>query len=146
VTTLTDLDARAARVAEIAKSLFGKALDREVVHIEELVDDEVHERDIDVMFCEIPADMAGAAASMFGTGGFSAVIVGQSTRLAPRRVVTMQNQTIVCPEMDTMAFYKFKGGFDAARRAGIAAAKYRRHHAAEAKARPVKHGARSLPV
>jgi hypothetical protein len=52
-----DLDARADRAKQIAQSLFGRSLWRDGA--------ELH--------CEIPADMAGAAASSFGQGGFSAV-------------------------------------------------------------------------
>jgi hypothetical protein len=87
-----DLDQRADRAKQIAQELFGKS----------------HWRDGAEMHVEIPADMAGAAASSYGRGGFSAVITGQTTRLAPRRIVDMDQRTIVTDEQALMAFYSFK--------------------------------------
>jgi hypothetical protein len=83
-----DLDQRADRAKQIAQELFGKSLWRDGA--------------------EIPADMAGAASSNYGRGGFSAVITGQTTRLAPRRIVDMDQRTIVTDEQALMAFHSFK--------------------------------------
>jgi hypothetical protein len=88
---MTDLTARADRVRQIATALYGKILDRRVEHIEELVDDEIQERDIDVMVIEVPADLLGAAMSMLGQGGFTFNIGKQSTRMAPHAVAVEQN-------------------------------------------------------
>lgn len=60
--TAPDLSERARRVQIICNTLYGSVLDQ----------------DDDVMHVEIPADLAGAAASLFGAGGFSAVIIGQT--------------------------------------------------------------------
>jgi hypothetical protein len=90
---VTDLDARADRVRQIAESLFGKVLSR----------------DGDTMRVEIPADMSGAAASMFGQGGFSACIVGQDARMKTRRLMDMDKRTVIDhAAQDLMAFYTFK--------------------------------------
>jgi hypothetical protein len=88
-----DLDPRADRVRQIAESLFGKVLDRDGAE----------------MHVEIPADMSGAAASSFGQGGFSACIVGQTTRMETRRLMDMDKRTVFDhAAQDLMAFYTFK--------------------------------------
>jgi hypothetical protein len=65
---MSQLHERVDRVRIIAHTLHGNVLDR----------------DGDVVTIEVPADLSDACASMLGAGGFSAVIVGQNQRLAPR--------------------------------------------------------------
>jgi hypothetical protein len=79
--------------------------------------------------------MSASAAGMFGASGFSAIINGQSTRLAPRRVVNMQGGIVVCDEMTTMAFYTFKVDL---KRQDVAIEKAP-HAAAVAMTRPCQH-------
>ncbi len=86
---MTDLDQRADRVRQIAELLHGRVL----------------ARDGDVMHVEVPADNLGGAFGLFGMGGFRALVKGQqTTRMAPRRLVTMGNQVVVCDEMVTTVF------------------------------------------
>lgn len=90
---MTDLSARADRVRQIAEQLHGNVLDR----------------DGDTMRVEIPSDLSGAAASSFGRGGYSAVIVDQTTRMEPRRVLDMDKRTVVDhAAQDLMAFYTYR--------------------------------------
>jgi hypothetical protein len=49
------------------------------------------------MQIEIPADLISGAVTLFGMGGFSATLGKQNTRLAERRIVNMQGDTVVCP-------------------------------------------------
>ena len=49
----------------------------------------------DVVTIEIPADVSVGLNAVWGLGGFSAVVTGPTTKLAPRRVNGM-NGTIVC--------------------------------------------------
>jgi hypothetical protein len=87
------LEARADRVKTIAAWLYGRVVSS----------------DGNTITAEIPADMAGAAASAFGMAGLSAVIVGQHVEQAPRRVTSMTGHTIVCDgDMVTMAFYRYR--------------------------------------
>src|SRR4051812_8077592 len=83
---------RKARVRQIAGVLYGTVISEGG----------------NLMLIEIPADLSGAASSMLGQGGFSGVIIGQSTRPARRRISDMQGNTVVCQEMDTTAFYTFR--------------------------------------
>jgi hypothetical protein len=55
-----------------------------------------------------PRPIWSLPAGMFGMSGFPATIAGQTTRMAPRRVTAMQGVTVVCDEMATVAFYRFK--------------------------------------
>ena len=89
---MTDFAPRIARLEQICAALFGKLL---------AVDD-------DVAKIEVPADLASAAAGMLGASGFSAYIIGQDCRQAPKRVVDMEYRTIVTDQMTTQAFYVFR--------------------------------------
>jgi hypothetical protein len=89
---MTDLDTRAERVRAIVTSLHGKVLDRQD----------------DVMTVEVPADIMGGFTTLAGMGGFSAILQKQSTKMAPRRIVNISGQVVVCDEMVTTAFYSFK--------------------------------------
>jgi hypothetical protein len=91
--TAPDLSERQRRVQIITNTLYGSVLDH----------------DDDVMHVEIPADLAGAAASLFGAGGFSAVIIGQTTRMEPRRVLDLDKRTVIDHDAeDLMAFYSYR--------------------------------------
>jgi hypothetical protein len=80
MTAAADLAARADRVKAIAEAVHGKVISR----------------DRNTMLIEVPADTITGAVTLFGMGGFSATIGKQSTRLAPRRVIDMGGNTIVC--------------------------------------------------
>lgn len=90
---MTDIEARAERVRQIAESLYGSVLDR----------------DGDTLWCEVPADLCGGFTTLCGMGGFVAINRGQTTRPAFQRVVTTQGDTVVCTDqpMITMAFYRY---------------------------------------
>jgi hypothetical protein len=94
--------------APVAEALHGKVLGRSVVEYVEVIEDTPYDRSTEIMHVEIPADMTGADANMFGMSGFTAVIIGQDTRLAPRRIIDMDSRTIVCDELTTIAFYTFR--------------------------------------
>jgi hypothetical protein len=90
---MIDLAERARRVEIICNTLHGSVIGRDGAE----------------MRVEIPADMASPAARMFGMGGFCAVITGQSARMEPRRVTTMQGHMVIDhAAQDLMAFYSFK--------------------------------------
>jgi hypothetical protein len=88
----TDLTDRADRVRAVVEGNHGKVID--------CTDD--------VMTVEIPADIAPGMAAIWGLGGFVPAFTGQTARLAPRRVLDMNSNTIVCDgDLVTTAFYIF---------------------------------------
>jgi hypothetical protein len=90
---MTDLDARADRLKEIAASLYGSLLSV----------------DHDIAEIEIPADLSSACASMLGASGFSGYIVSQDCRQAPRRIADQDGRMfVVADQMATQAFYVFR--------------------------------------
>jgi hypothetical protein len=100
---------RADRVRQIAESLFGRVHSSGTLEfIEEDRRGIPHDRSVDFVDVEIPADLAGAAAGMLGMGGFTAYITGQDARMAPRRITGMQGQTIVCEDEALTAFYSYR--------------------------------------
>jgi hypothetical protein len=89
---MSDVNARADRVRTIVEAVYGRVIGRSR----------------NVMQVEIPADLISSAVTLFGMGGFSATIGKQSTRLAERRVVDTNGNTIVCPgDLVTMAFFTY---------------------------------------
>jgi hypothetical protein len=89
-----DLTARADRVRAIAENVaHGKVISREG----------------DAMIVEVPADMSIGLNALWGQSGFSAIVIGQSTCLAPRRVTSMNGNTIVCDgDLVTTAMYHLR--------------------------------------
>jgi hypothetical protein len=60
------------------------------------------------MQIEVPADCMAGAVTLLGMGGFSAILWKQSTRLAERRVVDMNGNTVTCPgDLVTTAFFSY---------------------------------------
>jgi hypothetical protein len=80
------------RVRQIAEAYYGR----------------VTSEDADVITFELPADMSGTL-SMIRTGGMSPIQIGQTTRLAPRRVLDADRRMVVCPgDLVTTAFYIYR--------------------------------------
>ena len=77
---MIDLDARADRVRAIVEGNFGRVIDRNG----------------DTMVVEVPADVSIGLNCIWGEGGFAAIVRGQFTKLAPRRVIAENGMTVVC--------------------------------------------------
>jgi hypothetical protein len=90
--TAADLAARADRVAQIAKAVYGRVLSR----------------NRNTMVIEIPADTMTGAVTLLGMSGFSAILGKQSTKLAERRVVDTNGNVVTCPnDLVTTAFFTY---------------------------------------
>jgi hypothetical protein len=90
---MSDLEARADRVRAVTEANFGKVISR----------------DGDVMTIEVPADIAPGLATIWGMGRFVAIFIGQTTRPAPRRIITMQDRVVACDDLPvTTAFYRYR--------------------------------------
>jgi hypothetical protein len=90
--TMTDLDARADRVRQIAHTLYGRVLDR----------------NRNKMVIEVPADLLGAAMNMLSMGGFGMPdgVGKQTSRMATKRITGMSGQIVVCQgHEELMAFF-----------------------------------------
>jgi hypothetical protein len=88
-----DLEARAARVRIVTEGNHGRVVDE----------------DAEKITIEVPADISIGLGRLWGEGGFLPMFMGQTTRLAPRRVIAANDQIVVCPDdMVTTAYYIFE--------------------------------------
>jgi hypothetical protein len=88
---MTDIEARADRVRAIVEGNHGKII----------------ERIGDKITFEVPADIAPGLP--WGMSGLVPIFKGQTTRLAPRRVVDMEGRTVVCERDEvTTTYYVFE--------------------------------------
>jgi hypothetical protein len=101
---MSKLDQRAERVRIIAHTLHGSVLDR----------------DGHLMMVEIPADLLGAAMGMLSMGGFGMPngVGKQSTRMAPRRITTMQGAMVSGQDEALTAYHRGNRRSPAPRRPG----------------------------
>jgi hypothetical protein len=90
---LSDLDARADRVRQIAESLFGKVLSH----------------DGDTLRVEVPADLSMSFCPMISASGPPPIYIGQRTGIAERRVTDASGRIIPCPgDMVTTCYYVYE--------------------------------------
>lgn len=89
---MNDIAARADRVRAVVEGNHGK----------------VTNHNGDVIEFEVPADIATGLYALWGMGGFLPMFIGQSARLAPRRVLDREGRTVVCDDSITMAFYRYR--------------------------------------
>ena len=116
---MTDLAARADRVQAITEAVRGRVIGRTR----------------NTMQIEVPADTIAGAITLFGMGGFSAILGKQSTRLAERRIADMNGNTVTCPgDLVTMAFFTYSVDL----RPHAAAVEAQPHAGAISITRPVK--------